>query len=519
MRERLLRFFPFVLIAAAVLLAYGNVYGNAFLFDDEFLIEKNQFLRSITHLGDIFTTGTTAGFGGKDSFFRPLQIFLYLIVFQIFSLSAVAFHALNIGLHAINGCLMFKLGKRTRLSSGPALIASLLWALHPIHTEAVTYMSGTADPLYVLFILAGLLLWDERQVRGRIAALVCFILALLSKEAAIVFPALLTVKLYCGNEKRPKISGILGKTWEIWAIAIFYLIARATFLDFDKSFVFYDTPNAYTQSIWVRILTFFATLPEYLRLLLFPFGLHMERNFPVFIHFFNIPVWIGLPLFASLPILFFLDRRGKTRNLRLPLFGILWFFAALVPLSGIIVPVNALFLEHWMYLPTIGLFLGLIAPAAAFAEKNGRDLAIALVIFAIDGLGFLTFQQNALWRDPVSFYNHILQYEEGSARLHNNLAMAYADEGNDSMAMQHYQKAVVLSDTYAQTHFNLGMLYLKYGNLDDGTLHMKRALALDKNFYHAARKLAEIYRFSGDAELATHYQTLYEQTRPKNIQP
>jgi hypothetical protein len=178
---------PYGALIAACLAVYCNVYGNAFLFDDVLLIKSNRFLQSWSGLGDIFTHSITAGAGMHDRFYRPLQILLYLIIYQSFGLSTVAFHLLNVGLHALNACLGFKLGIRLGFRPVAVFMGVLLWSVHPIHTEAITYISGTADPLAACFCLLGLLaLKDWTRLRILYACLF-FILALLSKEAAIVF--------------------------------------------------------------------------------------------------------------------------------------------------------------------------------------------------------------------------------------------------------------------------------------------------------------------------------------------
>jgi tetratricopeptide (TPR) repeat protein len=182
--------------------------------------------------------------------------------------------------------------------------------------------------------------------------------------------------------------------------------------------------------------------------------------------------------------------RHGSAGLRALGFGMAWFFIAYAPCTGIIIPVNAIFLEHWMYLPAAGLFIG-VAEGTARLLRHETAKAAAIILSAVTVLcfGMFTLQQNALWRDPITFYSHILNYEEGSGRLHNNLAMAYDDVGRDDLAMEHYQKAIALEDHYAQTHYNLGRLYLKMGRLEEAKAEMHKALAIDPGFYRASEIL------------------------------
>lgn len=497
---------PFIFILfVATLLAYVGIYENTFLFDDEFLIQKNRFIRAWDHLPSIFSSSSTAGFGGVDSFYRPLQTSAYLLTYQLFGLSTAAFHGLNILLHVGNVCLVFLLGQKLGFKLHTVFIATLLWTLHPLHTEAITYMSATADPLHVTFLLCGLLAFDKVRLGRQLLSLFCFALALLSKEAAIVFPALLALILFYKDDLAHSI-----KSWPAWLLAAFYLVARATVLDFDDSYRFYPQENLYTQNILIRFYSALATLPDYFALILAPHDLHMERELTVAASFFLPPVLLGAALASASAAFVFYAFRKKNTAAQPFAFGLLWFYAAFFPCSGILVPMNALFLEHWMYLPTIGLFLGTAESVARCFQALPKRFFYGLGTVMACLLGILTFQQNKIWRDPITFYEHILKYEPGSARVHNNLAMALTDQSKIDKAMSHYLKAIATSDTYPQTHHNLALLYLHKQEADMAIVHFKRALELQPDFYQSAGYLAEIYTQSGEPDLAAPYIRLYD---------
>ena len=209
-------------LAVAILLAYANIWHDAFVFDDLVLISRDRFLTSWRYAGVIFSTHLGDGFSGvyyHSPFYRPLQMLLYLIVYQVAGPSTVTFHALNLALHTANAGLLYMLGARLGFRKDATLCAALLWALHPVHTEAVTYISGTADPICALFQLTGIIIlargYDCKSV---LASSACLILALLSKESAVAFPLLAMGLLFYQHEDRrsPK---IYLKTWPFWAIS------------------------------------------------------------------------------------------------------------------------------------------------------------------------------------------------------------------------------------------------------------------------------------------------------------
>jgi tetratricopeptide (TPR) repeat protein len=507
--------FAYALLCAAAFFVYHNVYHNAFIFDDEILLEENRYLRHWKYLSDIFLTSSTSGFGGTDSFYRPLQIFIYMLTYMVFGLSLPAFHALNITFHLGSACLMYRLGQKLGFEKYAALAASFIWVIHPLHTEAVTYMSATADPAHVFFILLGCLCWLS-ALRYRLpAALACFTAALLFKEAAVVFPAMLCVISFFYPGNLTKLRAILS-TWPVWLLAIIYLVLRATLLNFDNSYSFYNEKNPYTEDIFVRFYTFVAVLPDYFRLIILPQGLHMERW--VFAHgsFFNVPVLIGFLLLCILGLIVFLGFNKKYPHYKPLAFGLIWFFAAHFPCSGILLPMNALFLEHWMYLPTIGLFLGIGQfTVTAIKMETPRIISFALLCVYAGFLCMGTIDQNKVWAGPYPFYQNILKYERGSTRVHNNLAMYYEEQGKTDLAEEHYLKSFIIWDVYPQNRYNYANLLSKRGQLEEAIVQYKRALELDPTFYRAAYNLAQIYKTLGRRDRAKLYFGIYRKYVPK----
>jgi len=501
------------LLALASLIVYSNMFDNQFLLDDEFLLQKNTLLRSWGQFFKIFTLSSTGGAGGSDSFYRPMQTVCYLVFNQFFGFEPATFHGLSLLLHILVTSFIFLLGLRLGFLKMAVFCGALLWSVHPLHTESVTYMSAIADPLHTLFCLIGLwVMLPTISPRKIWFALPFFILGLLSKEPAIVFPAMACVLIYFKSEK-PFSFREYVKTWPLWAVAFLYLVARKTVLNFDETFQFYKQSNIYTENFLFRLYTFFATIPNYLRLFFFPENLHLERSFPVHVSW-TWEVILGFALLLG--CLFFLIKERKRKS-RVASFGVLWAMAAHVPQSGVLIPVNAFFLEHWMYFVSIG-------PVLAISEKLFgllrsaffRQVAVAGFVAVALILGFLTWQQNRRWADPITFYEYVLTVEEKPpARLFNNLAMAYAEQGKVELAQKNYLRAIEISDVYPQTRHNLGLLLIKQGKIDEAIEQFKRAVKMNPDFYHSYAKLAQIYQVRNDKEKAAEYQKRFEEARSK----
>ena len=500
-------------LCALVLLAYYNVLNGDFLFDDEFLIQRNRFLRSWSSVGEIFLSSSTGGAGHVDSFYRPIQGLLYLFVNKLVGPTPLGFHALNVTIHTLNAVMILLLGRRLGWSHLGVWLAAAIWAVHPVHTEAVSYVSATADSLYTLACLLGVfvLLPDFSQARV-LAATAILLLGLFSKESGIVLAALAPVVFFYSHKQRLQWRAYL-RFWPLWVTALLYLIARKTVLDFNNSFDFYKTTNVYTESILVRLYTFFATLPSYISLLLWPAELHMDRSFPIFTDFWLMPVIVGAGIFAMALALLIYSRGQRALAAS---FAILWFFAAHAPHTGVLLPVNSLFLEHWLYLPSIGFFLVVLNGLVTLKKSQAWAVGVTAVSLAVVGLEvYATQTQNLVWRDPIGFYRNILRYEKvGSARVHNNLAMAVSSEHPEE-AIEHYQKAIAIEDRYPQTHHNLALLLLMNGQVESGIKELKRALEINPRFFYSYQVLSEVYGRLGDKAQSEYYAQQFELMRNK----
>jgi tetratricopeptide (TPR) repeat protein len=251
-------------------------------------------------------------------------------------------------------------------------------------------------------------------------ALIFFILALCSKGSAIIFPALAVATVFFVSKGRAPFSVYL-KTWPLWLLAVGYIVIWMTFLHIT-GFSTDETGDPaffvnYTSNIMNRILTSLATLPVYAGLIVWPAGLHMEWRFPVFIGLQAVQPVLGLlmvgvgfiqVLWTGLRV-----NKGIVPQWALALsFGLLWFAAALFPATGIAFPVNGLIAERRLYMPTMGLFLGVTQTVADFLEKkkNGAQPVVSLLVLVLAlSPGIRTFFQNEVWRNTETLYQNIVQ--------------------------------------------------------------------------------------------------------------
>lgn len=470
---------PYVIIILLGIIVYANTFPNEFLWDDEHFIIKNRYIKDIRYLPNIFKEDMGAGAYLRNNFYRPLQLIMYMIVFKFFKLNPVGYHLLNLVLHIFNALLLYMVITKL-FNTKIAFLTTTLFIVHPIHTEAVTYMSGTADPLSVFFCLVSLILYLKRKLY---LSVIFFTLGLLSKETVIIFPFLVMITDMYRHKKN------FMRILPFFVVSFVYFLMRLTILNFVNILNFYNEDNIYTTHISYRLFTFLKALLVYYRLLLIPLGLHMERTLPISVSLFEPLVFFSFLVLIALIVLC-LDSFKKERVV---FFSVSWFFISLLPMSGII-PVNAILLEHWLYLPSIGFFV----IVAFFLTKANNRLLYTLFIIIIIIFSIITILRNRDWRDPITFYTKTLKYAPHSARVHNNLAMAYADKGLYEQAIKEYLLAIKISDNYAETHHNLANLYLELGQIEEAIKEYKRAIELNNNFVYAHQALANLYYHLGN---------------------
>lgn len=510
-------YWPYALLAFAILVAYGNVYDNAFLFDDDLIIKINTYLRDWSHLGDILTSSTTAGAHINGGFYRPIQILIYWLIYQIGGYSTFWFHVPNITLHIINACLAYRLAEKFEFPRMPVLCGLLLWAVHPLHVEAISYISGTADPLYLAFWLTALVYMAPDFSQKKIfQTFPLFLLAMLSKESASIFPALLCVCIFVTSPNKWDWKTYI-RTWPHWLLAIAYMTWRIQAAQFDGPASYahmIDDPSftaykLYSQNWLLRLLTFFATLPAYAELLVWPHDLHMERAFRTYTDAAHLSIILGA-LLCLLALFILYRQRHQTKS---PLsFAFLWFGICHLPNTGLLFAVNAVFLEHWMYAPTLGLLMGGFASLPktfVHYESNNGKLMIGLTAVLACVLTYATWQQNLVWHDPESFYLNIFKHGATTARAHNNLAMYYSDKGEFDKAITEYNQALKESDVYAETHYNLALVILRQSqgpeNLQQAITHLQRSIEINPLFYRSYLTLSQIFNAIGQHEKAEEY--------------
>ncbi len=475
----------FIVLSIFAIVAFSTSFANKLVWDDYDNITNNAYIKDWNKIPRYFNENFIAGAGFVSNYYRPLMLFLYSVEWHLWGNYAPGYHLTNLLIHLTNSILLFNVIAYLSKDRRMAFIVSLIFLVHPVQVESVTYVAGRTDPLFAMLTLFCITQFLNRR---RLLSLVFFIGALLTKETAVIIPfVLVSISLYSKT--------IHQKTLQLaifFLIDLVYILMRSTLLNFQNTFNLYNESNPYTDSLYLRFLTFTKVLPEYISWIFYPHNLHMERVVNLPFSIFETQVLFGLVILIAslLAFVYFL----KTKPLiSLAIFG---YYLFLLPVSGILVPISGLLYEHWLYLPIVGVIVIFYHLARFLLKKiRAEDMIDWLGFGVVIVLSLVTYRQNLIWRTPISLYEHIIQFNKQSHRVYNNLGMAYAEEQNYPKAIENYKRAIDLDlkRVSAPPRHNLGNLYTQLNDFDLAKQYYLQAIEIDSHFLFSYLTLSKLY--------------------------
>jgi len=434
------------LLLAAVVLVYGNTLRNEFTMDDGLYIVNNP---QVTHpsVREIFEPNKIS------NVFRPVTFATLALNSKVNGARPFGFHLLNLLLHAAVTWLLYLL-LLTILGPSPqakttALVAACLFAIHPIHTEAVASIVGRSELLAAGFLIAAWIL----HLRDReIPALLCFLLALLSKESAVIFLPLVLVGDYASGKWKPhpryaRITGItllyLGLLWKIQGGRF----GQAKINPIDN-------PLAGIPAGW-RILNALRVAWKYAGLHFYPATLSCDYSFN------QIPVYLDwrhtLPAAAAAAAAVGVWVWAiRARRSGLVLAGGI-YLAGFATTANILIPTGTIMGERFAYLPSAGFCL-LVAMSWNWLKDRQRPVALGLFAVVVAALATRTVVRNMDWKNNLNLYSAGAKAAPGSAKMHANLGSQYLAHGQTDLARAELQTALRIYPDYPDALVSYGLL-------------------------------------------------------------
>lgn len=477
-----------LLLIAAVVLVYSNSLRNAFTMDDGLYILRNPQVTAPTIHG-LFTPNQFS------KVLRPLTFSTFAVNWSAGRGQPLAFHVVNLLLHAGVACLLFLLLRKLLVSAEHGMLvfaAALLFAVHPIHTEAVTSIVGRAELLAAGFMIAAWLLHLEDREP---LSLICFVLALLSKESAVVFLPLVLVGDYAKGKfksyfRYTRIAGIA-----LLYVAVLWKLQGGRFGTGAISKM--DNPLASIPALW-RILNALHVAWKYVALQVYPASLSCDYSFnqiPVYFDLRHTLPW-GVATFAAIGAWIWAARKRKNGLL---LAGGIYLFG-FAATSNVLMPVGTIMGERLAYFSSAGVCL-VVALAWSWLWGRQKRLALGVLVILAGALGIRTMVRNRDWKDDLTLYSTAVRAAPNSAKMHSNLGYAYLEQGNLDLARKELDAALQIYPSNPDSLEVYGLLESRAGNYQAAGRMMEAAFytsARDNpNYDYMAVNLAALYVQTG----------------------
>jgi tetratricopeptide (TPR) repeat protein len=566
--------FHLLIIITLGLLIYSNTFNSQFVFDDKLYITDNPTVKDVSY---ILNPSEADGLRLKKVVNRYLRTrpVAYLTFWANYALGGLAprgFHITNLAIHIAAALLVYtfvlvsfrtprlKDSALSQSAGGIALMSAILFICHPVQTESITYITQRFGSLAAMFYLMSITAYTGSRVaksrtpRWTLYALclISAVLAMKSKETAFTLPVAIAMYefMFFSGGKGRRLLMLLPLMLTMLIIPLEYLggsvgagIGEATRLQTDMPRHEY----LFTQ---LRVIV------TYMRLLLLPINQNFDYDIPVYVSFFEPVVLVSFFVLASvlgLGVYMLLRSCGEGGGC-LAAFGVFWFFLALSVESSVI-PISELMFEYRLYLPGAGFLIAV--STAAFVMRNrmesswGRSFPIVLAL-AVGLMATAAYARNDVWSSRVSIWLDAAGKSPYKARPHNNLGLAYYNEGlldpairaqlvairlNPELAEAHlnlgaayggkglvykaiesYNASLKIQPDNAGTHDKLGSAYSRVGLSKDAIRHYVIALELNPNLYSTHRNLGNVYMDEGNFEKAIEHFSGALQTGPTMLQ-
>lgn len=528
------RFFPIGLFLLGFLL-YANTFGHQYALDDAIVIYDNEFTqKGVEGIGDILKYDTFRGFfkvEGKEQLvsggrYRPLTLVLFAIEVELFGLNPFVGHLVNALLYGLLVLLIYKLVLLFFAKAKPekaqwiALTTALLFAVHPVHTEAVANIKGADEIMTMLGGLAAIYFsmraFDQKKWAGHVLAAALFFFGLLAKENAITLVAVVPLA-YFFFRNVPLLKTISPTLPFLGAAAVFLAIRGAvlgwglgepTMELMNNPFIKLEGAQWVPFSAGEKMATIFYTLGKYIQLLVFPYPLthdYYPRQIGI-MTFANPGALLSLLLYMALlayAVWGLLKKKAMS-------FGVWFYLLTLSIVSNIVFPIGTNMGERFIFMPSLGFCLAIAMLLYAWTEKNKTVKpmvnwagAAVLLLFAV-----MTLARNPVWKDNYTLFTTDVKTSPNSAKLQNSAGgetIAYALTLQDEQARNvqlekaagHLKEAIRIHPTYKNAYLLLGNAHNYLRRFEEAISYYDIALRIDPNYPEALRNRAVTYRDAG----------------------
>lgn len=505
----------FILLLA--FFSYVNIFFNQFVMDDyDFIVQwplitdwKNALRFFIFYIPP----------DGQIGIYSPLKTVFHALTYHLFGENPIGYHGIALLIHFTAVIFIYRISCFLTKNRWVAFLTSLFFAVHPVNTEAITYMTASIDMVGIVFLFIS---FDYYLRSGKDAScknsryllsLMFAFLAIFTHELAIAIPVLFLFYDYCFYNDQLEFKQIIVRTWPYFAIVLFYALIKFFILGtITRGGYLYD-------NFYLTMLVSIKALAQYVLIVFFPLTLTVNHVISKGIFSYDVADFDKIAVFSQnifdiqilisiglIGLIIFLMVKVFKKN-KLILFCLGWFFISLLPVANI-VPSGVYFAERYLY-PGLFAFCMLLAIALNFFNEQKKVLSSAvclgLIVVVTLFYSVRTAWRNFDWHDEVMFYESAVRANPESAFLFRDLGITYLRYGQVYKALYNFQKAVQLKPDNAEIHFSLAEGYKEINEFQRASDALLKAVEIDEDFAEAHYNLAGLYAHFGnerDAELS-----------------
>jgi protein O-mannosyl-transferase len=515
-------------IIAGTFVAYEPIRRNGFVtYDDgHYIYDNPQITAGISwqSLGQAFT---------KPHFFmwHPLTTISHMLDCQFFGLNPLGHHFVSVLIHIANTLLLFLILRNVTGTIWASAFVAAVFALHPVHVESVAWAAERKTVLSGLFWLLTMAAYFSYVKQPRLSRylllLLIFGLCIMTKPVVVTLPFALLLLDYwpldrvrwgqpAKTKSNQKYAGWLIAE-KIPLLAMSAILSVTTFIASKSGGVVQTLERA---PLAYRIANMFLSYIRYIGKMIWPSKLAVFYTHPQ-LNILNPLVVTCIILFILLTVLSI----DVCRRRKYIVFGWLWYVGTLVPVIGLIQAGTQAMANRYMYIPMLGLLIGITWAVRDFIIKRPRFRIAAAVIclIALPGMLILTRMQVRHWQDNTTLFEYTLRITENNILAENNCGMILLEAGHVNEAIEHFNNVRRINKNHVNAYVNLGMAYSQLGQYGLAIQNWKKALELKPNSAEALNNMAyvlaavdnpSIHDANKAIELAQHACELTEYKEP-----
>ena len=524
------------------IIGYSNTLNAPFQLDDLDNIVNNPIIKNL----DYYSTPSKAKIYNRVLTEYPLLINRYVgslsfaLNYRIHGLDVTGYHVINLLIHLTNTFLAYWLITLIliTLASGTgrdkplplkqiriiAFFSTLLFATHPIQTQAVTYIVQRFASLATMFYLLSMVMYARARLRTNsytgvnhgkkigtkgivyyLISLFSAVLAMKTKEIAFTLPVMIILYefIFIKDVFKKRVVYLTPFVLTMFIIpsTLIYIVGlggvtgEVTKLTTDISRIDYF----YTEA---RVII------TYIRLIFLPVNQNLDYDYQIYHSIFNNEVILSLVAISTIcftVIYLFWRCRKDFPLIRVILFATAWYFVT-ISIESSVIPIPDVIFEHRMYLPSLGIFLLISITLTMVTEKYkpiwSDKITFLSVIVIASILTGITYSRNNVWNDEIMLWQDIVKKSPGKARGHYNLALEYVERGLLDESVKELRSAIKINPINTAAHYNLGCIYYNQGLIDESIESFKNAIKIDPSYANAHYNLGGAYLKKGLIEKA-----------------